>query len=57
MKQDSCRRCGNELQVNKKCGICNQENQFYCNGCGYETIEQVHFECMMTSPKKTSVTN
>ncbi|MGY5147567.1 MAG: hypothetical protein ACW9W4_06185 [Candidatus Nitrosopumilus sp. bin_7KS] len=57
MKQDSCRQCGNELQVNKKCDICNKENQFYCNECGYETIEQIHFACMMTSHEKTSVTN
>jgi hypothetical protein len=57
MKQDSCRRCGYELEVNKKCDICNKENQFYCHKCGYETVEQIHFECMMISIEKTSVTN
>jgi len=57
MKQDSCRRCGNELEVNKKCDICNKENQFYCHECGYVTEEQIHFECMITSIKKTSITN
>jgi len=57
MKQDSCRRCGNELEVNKKCDICNKENQFYCHECGYVTVEQIHFECMMTSLGKTSVAN
>ena len=57
MKQDSCRRCGNELEVNKKCDICNKENQFYCHECGYVTVEQIHFECMMTSIKKTSIAN
>ena len=57
MKQDSCRRCGNELEVNKKCDICNKENQFYCHECGYVTVEQIHFECMMSSIEKTSITN
>ena len=57
MKQDSCRRCGHELEVNKKCDICNKENKFYCHECGYETVEQIHFECMMTSIEKTSITN
>lgn len=57
MKQDSCRRCGNELEVNKKCDVCNKENQFYCHECGYVTVEQIHFECMMSGIEKTSITN
>ena len=57
MKQDSCRRCGNELEVNKKCDICNKENQFYCHECGYVTEEQIHLECMVTSIGKTSIVN
>lgn len=48
MKQDSCRRCGNELEVNKKCDVCNKENQFYCHKCGYVSEEQIHFQCVMT---------
>lgn len=48
MKQDSCRRCGNELEVNKKCDVCNKENQFYCHECGYVSEEQIHFQCVMT---------
>ncbi len=57
MKLDSCRRCGNELEVNKKCTVCNKENQFYCHECGDVTIEQIHFECMMVGIEKTSVAN
>ena len=57
MKQNSCRRCGNELEVNKKCDICNKVNQFYCHECGYVTIEQIHFECVMSSIEKTPITN
>ena len=57
MKQDSCRRCGHELEVNKKCDICNKENQFYCHECGYVTEEQIHLECMMTRINHNSVVN
>ncbi|MGY5144234.1 MAG: hypothetical protein ACW9XH_07100 [Candidatus Nitrosopumilus sp. bin_32a] len=57
MKQDSCRRCGNELEVNKKCDVCNEENQFYCHECGYVTEEQIHSECVMSRIDKTSIAN
>ncbi len=57
MKEDSCRRCGNGLEVNKKCDICNKENQFYCHECGYVTEEQIHLECMMTRINHKSVVN
>lgn len=57
MKEDSCRRCGNGLEVNKKCDICNKENQFYCHECGYATEEQIHLECMMTRINHKSVVN
>ena len=45
MKDESCRRCGNELEVNRKCDI---PNQLYCHECGYVSDEQIHFQCMMT---------
>ena len=49
MKQDSCRKCGEELEVKKTCNICSQANQFSCHKCGYVTEEQMHFQCMMIS--------
>jgi len=57
MKDNSCRCCGHELEVNKKCDICNKENQFYCHGCGYVTEEQIHFQCMMISLDHTLLAN
>jgi predicted amidophosphoribosyltransferase len=57
MKEDSCRRCGNGLEVNKKCDICNKENQFYCHECGYVTEEQIHLECMMIRINHESIVN
>jgi len=47
MKDESCRRCGNELEVNKKCNVCSKPNQLYCHECGYVSEEQIHFQCMM----------
>ncbi|MBT8242920.1 MAG: hypothetical protein HKO48_03635 [Nitrosopumilus sp.] len=49
MKQELCRRCGDELEVNKKCNVCNKENQFYCHRCGYLTEEQLHLQCILIS--------
>jgi len=49
MKSESCRKCGCELEMNKKCDICNQANQLFCHGCGHITEEQIHFQCMMIS--------
>ena len=49
MEHNSCRKCGGELVVTKKCDICSQANQFSCNKCGYATDEQIHFQCMVTS--------
>lgn len=49
MKQESCRRCGNELEVNKKCDVCNEVNQFFCHECGFVSETQIHFECIMNS--------
>jgi len=57
MKQDSCRHCGHELKVNKKCNVCNKENQFRCHECGNITEEQIHFQCMMISLDHTLLAN
>ena len=49
MKQESCRTCGVELEIKKICNICSQANQFFCHNCGYESEEQIHSQCIMTS--------
>jgi len=49
MKDNSCRSCGNTLEVKKTCNICSQANQFFCHNCGYVSEEQIHFQCMMIS--------
>jgi|CXWL01.1.fsa_nt_gi hypothetical protein len=42
MRIDSCRKCGNTLEVNRKCHICNKANEFFCHNCRDVTIEQIH---------------
>ncbi|HJJ23225.1 MAG TPA: hypothetical protein OQH54_05885 [Nitrosopumilus sp.] len=49
MKDNSCRQCGEGLEVNKNCKICSQANQFFCHNCGYVTEEQIHSQCIMIS--------
>ncbi len=49
MQLNSCRKCGEGLEVKKTCEICTQANQFFCHNCGYVTEEQIHNQCMMTS--------
>ena len=29
MRLDSCRKCGEMLEVNKKCNVCKKENEFF----------------------------
>ncbi|KAF6246982.1 hypothetical protein C6990_07835 [Nitrosopumilus sp. b3] len=45
MRIDSCRKCGIELEKNKKCDVCRKVNQFFCHRCGFTTDEQIHTEC------------
>lgn len=46
MRMDSCRKCGEMLEVNKKCNVCKKENEFFCHKCGL-IIEQIHSQCML----------
>ena len=57
MKDELCRRCGNDLEENKKCDICHKANQFFCHECGYVSEEQIHFQCMMISLDHTLLAN
>ena len=51
MRIDSCRKCGKTLEVNKKCDVCNQANEFFCHNCGYTAVEQIHSQCMLINHK------
>jgi len=48
MRIDSCRKCGIELEENKKCDVCGKVNQLFCHNCGSISEEQIHSECHLT---------
>ena len=48
MRFDSCRKCGAELEVEKKCKICREVNLFSCPICNYVADEQIHVACSLT---------
>jgi len=50
MRIDSCRKCGTLLEINKKCYVCREPNQFFCHNCGNVTEEQIHSQCMLIEP-------
>ena len=45
MKMDSCRNCGEKLEIEKKCSTCNEPITFQCVQCNFLTVEQLHFQC------------
>ncbi|WP_299290078.1 hypothetical protein [Nitrosopumilus sp.] len=49
MRIDSCRKCGMELETNKKCEVCNDAIQFLCHKCGNVTDEQIHSVCYLVN--------
>ena len=49
MRIDSCRKCGTELEVEKKCDICRDAIQFFCHSCGNIADEQIHSICNLVN--------
>ncbi|WP_428324141.1 hypothetical protein [Nitrosopumilus sp.] len=47
MKDTSCRKCGDQLYVYKKCNVCFKPNQFTCGKLGHTTDEEIHMKCIM----------
>ncbi len=42
MRIDSCRKCGQELQVMQLCNHCNQPLHFECNNCNVYLDDPIH---------------
>ncbi len=42
MRIDSCRNCGNKVQVTKLCQICIQPRVFQCSHCSHYVYDQIH---------------
>jgi len=47
MRINSCRKCGTELEINKKCNVCREIVQFSCHTCDHITDEQIHSVCCL----------
>lgn len=47
MRNDSCRKCGNELKTKEICSVCNHPIKFICKTCHAETTEQIHLQCIL----------
>ena len=59
MRFDSCRKCGVEMEVAKRCNVCREANQFFCHNCNNVTDEQIHAICRIVNidqslPKATA---
>ena len=46
MRNDACRNCGNELEINQNCEFCSEPIEFICHICNNITDKQIHFECI-----------
>lgn len=49
MRNESCRKCGNGLQVTLTCSFCEKPIKLHCNNCNIDTEEKIHFECYKDS--------
>ena len=47
MRNDSCRKCGDELKTKENCLVCHQPIKFICKTCHAETNEQIHLQCIL----------
>ncbi|MFB5611593.1 MAG: hypothetical protein ACE5R3_01185 [Nitrosopumilaceae archaeon] len=52
MRNESCRKCGTELETIKSCQFCDKPIQYHCNKCDYDTDEQTHLNCFKESFEK-----
>ncbi len=55
MRSESCRKCGNDLEITKSCPFCDKPIQYRCNKCDYDTDEQTHLDCFKESFEKELV--
>ena len=47
MKIDSCKKCGNVLEISHACSVCEEPNKFECTHCNIVLDEQFHTQCVL----------
>lgn len=47
MRKDSCRRCGLDMEISKKCPVCRESIEFFCHNCRQSTDRQIHSDCII----------
>lgn len=47
MRNESCRKCGDRMDVNQNCQVCTKTIDYVCHKCGITTQKQIHSECMI----------
>ncbi len=57
MRVDSCRKCGDRLEINKKCTICSSAIKFCCKKCNFESEEQIHSLCRLVDMNNIAATS
>jgi len=47
MKIDSCKKCGNVLEISHACSVCEEPNKFECTHCNIVLDEQYYTQCIL----------
>ena len=46
MRNDSCRKCGYEMEVYQNCYVCKRPIEFICHKCNLNTAKEIHSDCI-----------
>ena len=47
MNANSCRKCGEDMNVNNSCHICKRPIEYVCNKCNTYTDKEIHSKCIV----------
>jgi hypothetical protein len=49
MRNESCRKCGNNMKPDHNCVVCATPIDFVCHNCGITSQKQIHSKCVINS--------
>ena len=47
MEHKTCKACNSNLEVEKRCKLCEEPTQLFCHTCGVVTEKIMHPACMV----------